>query len=102
MIGRTKAILRNKEGGHIDTIIYIARGHQSPFGLKESKALGIVKITREVDNQEGIGTDMVNSLHKQQKTKMLMMSKQQELIGQRIEEIVEKFQVVESGIEGPY
>ena len=48
--------------------------------LKNSKALGIVKTNKEGHSKEGIWTEMVNSLHIQPTTKVLVNGKKQELI----------------------
>ena len=45
MMGRTRALLRNEQGGVMRTVVYVVKGEkQSLLGLKDARALGIVKI----------------------------------------------------------
>ena len=99
MIGRTKVILRNEVGGQINTMVYIARGgHQSLLGLKDAKALGIMRINKEGDSQDGTDSETVNSLSTQQKTEVWVTGEKQELIDQRMEEIVAKYPKLFKGV----
>ena len=51
MIGRTKAILRNTAGGTVESMVYIAEGgNQSLLGLRDARALGIIKVNRAGEN----------------------------------------------------
>ena len=55
MMGRTRALLRNEQGGVTRTVVCVVKGEkQSLLGLKDARALGIVKIDPAGESSEKI------------------------------------------------
>ena len=57
-----------------------------------------MKINKEGDSKEAIRIETVDSLHIQQKTKVLVTSQKQELIDQRMVELVARYPRLFKGV----